>query len=55
MRERAQSFSGREWKKKENPADKESERQKLIVYADSSLSICKYTVPQLQEILGKRG
>lgn len=55
MRERAQQSSGREWRKKENPADKESERQKLIVYADSSLSICKYTVPQLQEILGKRG
>lgn len=55
MREREHSSHGREWRKKEISSGKESERQKFIVYADSSLSICKYTVPQLQEILGKKG
>lgn len=55
MSERDQSFYRREWRTKEASNRKETERQKFIVYADSSLSICKFTVPQLQEILGKKG
>lgn len=54
MSERGERFIPSAWKKKNNPEKKEAVKSRMIIYADSSLAVCKFTMPVLQEILGSK-